>query len=95
MPDRHMTYIINHGSPLEGGASNLPPLHDDILRGAAELAEFLYGHQRRRRAIYHLVEKGNLPVFWLGSTICGRRSTLLAWIEEQEARASRKREVAA
>ena len=87
MTDRNMTYVRNQGPALA-------PLHDDILHGAAELAEFLYGQQGRRRAIYHLIEKGQLPVFWLGSTICGRRSTLLAWIKEQEARASHTREVA-
>ena len=87
MTDRNMTYVRDEG-PAPA------PLHDDILRGAAELAEFLYGDHGRRRAIYHLVEKGHLPVFWLGGTICGRRSTLLAWIKDQEARAAQKREAA-
>lgn len=57
----------------------------DILRGADAIAAFL-GFPRR--AIYHLVSKGGLPAFRLGETICARRSTLTAWIAEQERQAA-------
>lgn len=56
-------------------------LANDILRGADAIAAFL-GFPRR--AIYHLVSKGALPSFRLGETVCARKSTLTAWISEQE-----------
>lgn len=57
----------------------------DILRGADAIAKFL-GFPRR--TIYHLASKNGLPHFKLGETICARRSTLMAWIIEQEAKAA-------
>ena len=56
----------------------------DILKGASEIAEFL-GFDRR--SVYHAAANDNLPHFKMGSTVCARKSTLLAWIEEQEAKA--------
>jgi hypothetical protein len=62
------------------------PLADDILRGAEEIAAFLFGSTRQRRKVYHLAETSRMPCFRLGAVLCARRSTLLGWIEEQEAR---------
>ena len=83
--------------PAEGEIELLvaahPPsiaLADDLLRGAEEIAQFVYGHRRHRRKIYHLVQTKRLPVFHLGSTLCARRSTLIAWIEDQEIKATKK-----
>jgi hypothetical protein len=59
-------------------------LSDDLLRGADAIAEFMFGDRKRRRQVYHLVQRGELPVFRLGATLCARRSTLVAWIEAQE-----------
>ena len=59
-------------------------VHADILRGAAEIAAFLFGKRTDRRKVYHLSEHAGLPVFRLGSTLCARRSTLLRWIQDQE-----------
>ena len=59
-------------------------LSDDLMRGAEAIAEFMFGDPRRRRQVYHLVHRGELPVFRLGATLCARRSTLIAWIEAQE-----------
>lgn len=56
----------------------------DILKGAAAIAAFLFGSATRRREVYHLVEKGSIPTFKLGSTICARRSTLTTWIAQME-----------
>lgn len=61
-------------------------LAQDMLRGADELAHFLFGNREQRRKIYHLAATSNLPVFKLGSMICARKSVLLSWIEEQEGR---------
>jgi hypothetical protein len=60
-------------------------LAKDLLRGAKEIALFMYGERERRRKVYHLVATSNLPVFKLGSTICARKSVLLKWIRDQEA----------
>ncbi|HEX3885364.1 MAG TPA: hypothetical protein VHW66_22110 [Stellaceae bacterium] len=58
----------------------------DMLRGADEIALYLYGDREQRRKIYHLVATSRLPVFKLGSMICARRSVLLKWVENQEER---------
>ncbi len=58
----------------------------DMLRGADEIARFLYGDHEQRRRVYHLVATSNLPVFRLGSMICARKSILLTWIADQEGR---------
>lgn len=57
---------------------------DDLLEGADEIARFMFGSPDKRRRIYHLAACSDLPLFRLGEVICGRRSTLLAWIAEQE-----------
>jgi len=68
------------------------PEHDDsefakdLLRGAEEIAEYLYGDRRLRRKIYHLSATSNLPIFKLGSVICMRKSVLHKWLEDQEQR---------
>ena len=76
--------------PAEGGRPRSFDLADDLLRGAEAIAEFLYGHRRHRRKIYHLAQTKRLPVFHLGSTLCARQSTLIAWIEDQEIKATEK-----
>jgi hypothetical protein len=58
----------------------------DMLRGADEIATFLYGSRALRRKVYHLVATSNLPVFKLGSVICARKSVLITWISDQELR---------
>lgn len=57
----------------------------DLLRGADAIATYL-GFPRR--AVYHAVAKGHLPSFRVGETVCARKSTLVAWIAEQEAGAA-------
>jgi hypothetical protein len=61
-------------------------LADDLLRGADEIAEFIFGTRGGRRKIYYLAETSHLPVFRLGSVLCARRSVLLSWIAGQEDR---------
>jgi hypothetical protein len=60
-----------------------PEFAKDLLRGAEEIAQFLYGDRELRRKVYHLVATSNLPVFKLGSMICARKSVLLKWIKDQ------------
>jgi hypothetical protein len=61
-----------------------PDVAGDILRGADEIAQFLFGHQRYRRRVYNLVGRKQLPIFRMGPSICARKSVLLQWIEAQE-----------
>jgi hypothetical protein len=65
---------------------NDPEFAKDMLHGADEIAGFLYGSREMRRKVYHLAATSNLPVFKLGSVICARKSVLLKWVTEQEAR---------
>jgi hypothetical protein len=49
---------------------------EDLLRGADEIAEFIFGARGGRRKIYYLAETSHLPVFRLGAVLCARRSVL-------------------
>lgn len=55
----------------------------DLLEGAAEIARFLFGSEakpvRARTAIRH-----GLPCWRIGNRYWARRSTILAWIRDQE-----------
>jgi hypothetical protein len=64
-------------------------LADDMLRGADEIAGFIFGKRGGRRKIYYLAETSHLPVFRLGSVLCARRSVLMQWIAGQESRVTR------
>jgi hypothetical protein len=68
-----------------------PEFAQDMLRGAEEIAQFLYGDQNLRRKVYHLAATSNFPVFKLGSMICARKSKVLKWVEDQEEHHGRKR----
>ena len=60
-------------------------LADDLLRGANEIAAFIYGDAKHRRRVYHAVEKDGLPVFRMnGEMLHARKSTILKWIEAKE-----------
>ncbi|WP_248306929.1 DNA-binding protein [Bosea sp. AAP35] len=65
----------------------MPSLSDDLLHGAKAISLFIYGsaYETSTRRIYHAVDKLGLPTFRMGSTICARRSSILKWIERQEA----------
>lgn len=58
-----------------------PPLTGDIVYGADALAREL---GLTRRQIYHAAAFRNLPTFKIGAAVCARRSTIRAWIEQQE-----------
>jgi hypothetical protein len=61
-------------------------LADDILRGADQIAEFIFGERGSRRKVYYRAECSRLPVFRLGSVLYARESVLLKWISGQESR---------
>jgi excisionase family DNA binding protein len=56
----------------------------DVLCGAAAIGRFLFGANAKRRTVYNLVEKKRIPHFRIGTSLCARKSVLLAWIAEQE-----------
>jgi len=64
-------------------------LAQDLLEGADAIAAFMFGDPRKRRRVYYLAERGLIPAFKLGETLCARRSTLVAHIQAQEAAALR------
>lgn len=70
--------------------SNEDRLADDLLDGAEEIAIFLWGDAKYKRRVYHLCDKGELPVFRLGSGINARRSVLRKFVEQKEAKALTK-----
>ena len=59
-------------------------LGDDLLDGATEIAAFLFKDPGKRRRVYHLNDLGQLPLFYLGGALCGRKSTLTKHIEDAE-----------
>ena len=63
---------------------NLPDLSEDLLRGASEIAKFIFGDPSERRKVYHLANMGALPVFKMGAILCARKSSLLTSIDKQE-----------
>ena len=70
--------------PVTGEAR--PTIADDLLRGADEVARFVFGSPKHRRKIYYYATdaKTRMPVFRIGAVICARKSTLIEWIEQQE-----------
>ncbi|MDR7039631.1 cytidine deaminase [Methylobacterium sp. BE186] len=62
------------------------PLSEDLMTGADAIARFMFGEatETNKRRVYHAADKLGLPAFKFGSTICARRSTIIAWIKEQE-----------
>src|SRR5690349_19641718 len=57
---------------------------DDLLRGDIQIAEFLFGPMASRRKVYYLARYTRIPLFRIGSVLCGRRSVLRGWVEAQE-----------
>ena len=56
-------------------------LSNDLMEGASVIAEF-YGTKKRR--VYYLLERGQIPAFKVGNRWCARKSTLLKYIAALE-----------
>lgn len=56
----------------------------EVLKGAQEIADFL---GEDVRAVFYAISKGRIPHYRLGENIRARKSTLRAWLAEQEAAA--------
>ena len=59
-----------------------PSAGADLLYGAHAIAEFL---GIKERAAYHLIETRRIPFFKIGKTVCARRTSLAAKLDELEA----------
>ncbi|MCJ2080173.1 DNA-binding protein [Methylobacterium sp. J-090] len=59
-----------------------PFVPGQMLYGAKAMAEFL---GITTRQVFHLTERGRLPHFRVGRTLCGNRSTLAEWAVQVEA----------
>lgn len=61
-------------------------LGDDLLRGADEIAKFMFDDVKHRRKVYYLTGEApkGMPHFKMGSVICARKSALLNWVAQQE-----------
>lgn len=57
-----MTMVKTGAHPPNCGALPKANFSDDMLRGAHEIAAFLFGDPKERRKVYHLAEKSRLPV---------------------------------
>jgi hypothetical protein len=59
-------------------------LANDLLYGAAAIAEFMFGDEDERRKVYALAESKQIPVFRLGTILCARKSSLIADVAARE-----------
>ena len=82
-----MTQNPDPSQAIEKTATEVP-LSEDLLRGAEEIAIFMFGNVKHRRKVYYLTGEAprGLPHFKMGSVICARKSTIRNWIKEQEGR---------
>jgi hypothetical protein len=85
-----LTGVPDSTGPPAQPALPLPALGDDLLRGALEIALFVFGKAgpKERRRVYWLDAIGALPTFRMGAIICARRSTITRDILQREARAA-------
>lgn len=77
-------YQIAFSTPAQVFPDSKSGLGNDLLRGAAAIADHVFGDAHQRRSVYYYVEKRTLPVFRIGRVICARKSRLDQWIAEQE-----------
>jgi hypothetical protein len=81
-----LAQLLKGAAHLETPPTTPAELASDVLRGADQIAHYLYGCAKQRRKIYRLVAVGKLPHFRLGKTICSRRSVIIEWIRRHEGR---------
>lgn len=59
----------------------------DILHQYAEIGAFL---RMTPKQVQHRIIAGEIPHFRIGRIVCARKSTLLAWLADQEAKCTSK-----
>lgn len=60
----------------------------DLLKGADQISDFMFGTPEERRQVYHLADHHD-PVVKMGKKLYARKQSLLDWIEERERKAGR------
>ena len=53
----------------------------DLLYGVPAIAEFLGLTERQAR---HHCDKGHIPTFRIGGTVCSRESAIMKWLDQHE-----------
>lgn len=66
-------------------SGTLDPNASDLLHGVSAIAGHL---SMSRKQVYHLHDRGQIPTFKIGRTVCARRSTLAKHFAAQEAAAA-------
>lgn len=56
----------------------------DLLKGADQISDFMFGTTTERRQVYHLVDHHGLPVVKAGKKLYARKASLVEWIESRE-----------
>jgi hypothetical protein len=72
---------------LGGAMSDDPKL--DLLRGADQISDFMFGTKNERRQVYHLVDHHDLPVVKAGKKLYARKASLIEWTENREGKPKR------
>jgi hypothetical protein len=60
-----------------------------LLRGAAAIAEQVFGDRKKARSIYQIADE--LPLFWMGGMMCGWSSTIDEHLAAKERAGLRRR----
>lgn len=58
---------------------------NDVLKGAEAIAAYL---GEDARSVFYAIAKGRIPHYRVGQSIRARKSTLAAWIAQQERKAA-------
>jgi hypothetical protein len=76
--------MVQRHKPKLAAEAGSRELSSDLLRGAAQIAEFMYGDAEERRKVYTLHEKHAIPTFLLNNIIHARKSSIMRTIEARE-----------
>jgi hypothetical protein len=76
--------VQHHNKSKLAAEAGSRELSSDLLRGAAAIAEFMYGDAEERRKIYALHEKRAIPTFLLNNIIHARKSSIIRAVEARE-----------
>ena len=70
-------------------------IQPDVLYGAKAIAGYVFGDEAKWSRIIDMNRRLNVPhrfpMFYMGATLCARRSVIDRWIEERELAANDNR----
>jgi hypothetical protein len=73
---------LSASAEAQGGPS--PQDDGDILPGAKSIAGYLFNDEKQIKKVYRLAEHALIPVFYWGSLLCARKSSLNRVINARE-----------